>query len=119
MSHQRPQVVVVIARCRHRAENFGIRLEEKSGGQWEADWAFPIGEASAKREGYNQTRVAGSFAIGRDFPGCPSCESNSFFKCSCGKIACWDEARQVTCPWCRQVIQLSGAIDSLDAGADR
>lgn len=118
MTYQHPQVVVVISRCRKSAENFGIRIEQKMTDKWIADWAFAIKEDTAKREGYDQTQISGIFEIDAKYPGCPYCKSNSFFKCSCGKVACWDNIERVTCPWCRQMIHLTARIESLDAGSD-
>ena len=84
-----------------------------------ADWAFATKEASARREGYDQTKVVGTFEVDTGYPGCPYCRAPSFFKCSCNRVACWDEAKQVICPWCHQTIQLTTTIESLDAGGDR
>lgn len=118
MNPQRPQAVVVMSRCRHSAELFGIRIENKID-KWTADWAFATKDASARREGYDQTRITGKFGVDAEYPGCPHCAARSFFKCNCGKVACWDESRQVKCPWCHQTIQLTTQIESLDAGGDR
>jgi hypothetical protein len=118
-----PNVVVVIARCRTSGSGniFGIRVEEKGQSQWIADWAFPIQEKKASKEGYANSRICGSFGIDPAlYPGCPYCHAPGFLKCGCGKIACWDgESRVVTCPWCGAKGELGGAIESLNAGNDR
>jgi hypothetical protein len=113
-------VVIVLARCAHSREPFGIRMEEKSRGQWTADWAFSMEEGTAKREGYDRTAISGVFSTADTYPGCPTCRSRRFFKCGCGKVCCWDgERRTVTCSWCGTTGILSGSIDRLNAGGDR
>jgi hypothetical protein len=117
MTYQHLQVAVIMSRCRRDSRDFGIRLEHKTEGKWIADWAFGIEAAAAKREGYDQTTISGIFEVDAKYPGCPYCESSSFFKCDCGKVACWDQNEYVTCPWCRQSIQLTARIESLDVAA--
>ena len=116
-----PNVVVVLARCRITRQLFGIRIEEKYPTQWLADWAFSIHEKQAKKEGYGNSQIRGSFGVDMAvYPGCPNCQAPGFFKCSCGKLGCWDgESRTVTCPWCGARIELGGSIDALSAGGDR
>ncbi|MUG96837.1 hypothetical protein F7734_32650 [Scytonema sp. UIC 10036] len=118
MAH--PKVVIVMARCSHSKQGFGIRVEEKSSQHWVADWAFAIKEAAAKREGYDRSEIAGSFEIDAAYPGCPHCEESSFVKCgSCGKVACWDGKRTThTCPWCGCKTEISGSIKNLSVGKD-
>ena len=115
------RVVVALARCRSSKNTFGIRVEEKSKAQWIADWAFSISENKALKEGYDRTEIRGSFAIDADrYPGCPHCHASAFFKCGCGKLACWDgENRQLTCPWCGTKGEIKGLIESLNIGNDR
>ena len=69
-----PKVVIIMARCSHSKQSFGIRLEEKLTSQWMADWAFPIKEVAAKREGYDKSEIAGSFSVDDAYPGCPHCK---------------------------------------------
>jgi TerY-C metal binding domain len=115
-----PNVVIVIGRCSRNQQRFGIRFEQKGRNQWDADWAFKINESAAKRERYDQSEISGLFSFGAAFPGCPYCGSMSFYKCGCGKIACWDAvASAVTCPWCRSTGKLGGAVESLGVGRDR
>ena len=117
---QLPNVVVVLARCAGTRQPFGIRFEEKGSGQWIGDWAFVLQEASAKREGYDRSSIAGTFGFAGTYPGCPSCRVRSFFKCSCGKVSCWNgEQRTVTCAWCSCTVELSDSIASLSVGGDR
>lgn len=117
-----PNVVIVLARCSRDGQPYGMRVEEKSPGQWYIDWAFPIQDAVAGREGYGSNEIRGSFAIEQPgFPGCPHCGGPSFFKCGCGKMTCWDgSSRSVTCRWCGGAGELSsGSIESMDSGGDR
>lgn len=113
-------IVIVMSRCSRSKGGFGIRLEHQSSNQWLATWAFAIKEGIAKKEGYDKSPISGSFALQATYPGCPHCQATGFFKCSCGRVACWNqESRTVTCPWCGQSGELSGELTSLDAGTDR
>lgn len=99
----RLNVTIVVARCIKTKEGFGIRFEEKSLGEWVADWAFPLKDNEAKREGYTYGQVKGTFGFDSSYPGCPYCKHPTFFQCggSCRKIVCWDGiSRTNTCPWC-------------------
>ena len=113
-------VVIVMAKCTASAALFGMRLERKEGSQWALTWAFPMKEGKAKREGFDQSKVKGSFVLDATYPGCPHCGSKSFYRCGCGKVGCWDGVtRTVKCHWCKEEGELSGELDSLDAGGDR
>jgi hypothetical protein len=112
-------VVIVLARCRRSGQLYGLRFQEKSHGRWVADWAFPLKERTAKREGFERGEIRGDFVFEASYPGCPSCGAVSIFRCSCGKVACWDtEVKRVTCPWCRQPGTLAGTVDRLAGGGD-
>jgi TerY-C metal binding domain len=119
MADQHPKVVVIMSRCRTTGGNFGIRAEVRRESLWIANWAFAISAESSKREGYDRTTIRGEFELEPMYPGCPYCSSSSFFQCSCGRIGCWDQSERVTCPWCKESIQVSGRIESLEAGSDR
>jgi hypothetical protein len=113
-------IVIAMGRCSQSKQGFGIRFERREANQWQATWAFGMKETVAKKEGYEKTEMNGSFAVDEAFPGCPHCAAHSFFRCGCGKLACWNgESRTVTCPWCGRTGELSGEITSLDGGADR
>ena len=113
-------IVIVTGRCAKSKQCFGIRLERRAAKQWGANWAFALKEIEAKKEGYDKTRVRGTFVIEQGYPGCPHCRAAAFFLCECGKVGCHDgESKTVVCPWCGQEGILSGTIDSLDAGTDR
>ena len=118
MAHT-PRVVIVLGRCGRTNGLFGIRFEEAGRDHWAGDWAFHVRERTAKREGYDEGEVAGSFSFAPGYPGCPGCGGRSLFRCACGKVACWDgESRQVRCPWCGQSGLLEGVVDRLTTGRD-
>lgn len=115
----RLNVVIVLGRCRSQGALFGIRFEECGHCHWIGDWAFAIRERTAKRERYDSGEIAGSFEFSPVYPGCPDCGSKCLFRCSCGKVACWDgESRQVKCPWCKQMGLLEGSVDHLSIDQD-
>jgi len=112
-------VVIVLARCAHRLQCFGIRFEEHEPNQWFADWAFPLKGETAKREQYDQMRISGTLSFAPAYPGCPFCEAQSMFQCHCGGNACWNRRPKVRCPWCGEVVLLTQQVESLIAGTDR
>ena len=112
------EVVIVMARCQRNRQAFGIRFEQ-SGGQWIGDWAFALKESAAKREGYDRSRIAGEFGFAATYPGCPHCRNPEIVRCGCGKVACWDTAPSVVCPWCGVASRVEGVIEALEAGGDR
>jgi hypothetical protein len=121
-----PKVAIVMARCSHSKQSFGIRLEEKISGNWLADWAFPLKESTAKKEGYYNNQIIGSFSIDPAYPGCVYCERKNFCLCSgsqlspCNKVGCAGEQESnYTCPWCGAKSKIEGLIQSLDSGTDR
>ena len=112
-------VVIVLSRCSRSRQPFGIRFEEKGRNCWIADWAFPLKETTARREGYDRGEIAGSFTFDPAFPGCPSCRASSFFKCgACGKVNCWANETVITCSWCGNRGGIEGQVDRLGAGGD-
>lgn len=120
----KPNVVIVIAKCSHNKKCFGILFEEKSQNKWVGDWSFPIEETSAKNEGYDRVEIKGEIFLDSNYPGCPRCphcNAKSFFNCSCCKVACWNgEDRTVTCPSCGRTMKLQiGGLRRLKAGEDR
>ncbi len=128
------KVVIVLAQCSQSHQFFGIRFEERQSNRlrsflsaftidrtdWFGSWAFRINEQSAKKEGYDRGEIRGTINFELGYPGCPYCSGKSTFKCSCGKVACWDgENNFVKCPWCGVAGELSGQIESLSSGGDR
>ncbi len=113
-------VVIAMGRCSEAKQAYGIRFERQGANQWLATWAFPIKEALAKKEGYEETRMDGQFSLDSAFPGCPHCTARGFFLCGCGKLACWaGEEKRFTCPWCGRSGELTGEITSIDGSGDR
>jgi len=121
MKEKKPNVVIVAARCSHKKESFGIRLEEKDRKIWVADWAFPIKASTSCKEKYDTNKISGNIVFDTQYPGCPYCESKGIFLCGyCNKTACFDgKTESVVCPWCNKKLKLRGQIESLNAGGDR
>lgn len=94
---------VVVARCMHSKQPFGIRMEKQSDA-WHCTWAFKINEKSAKNEGYDTVMVSGRVELDEEYPGCPYCGAMGWFSCGgCGNITCYSgESDIVTCSWCNQ-----------------
>lgn len=122
-----PNVVIIMARCSQTKQSFGIRLEERSSSCWIADWAFPIQELTAKKEGYGNIEISGSFSVDAAYPGCPHCQRRSYCLCGgnsfskCNKVGCDDEEEnnKYSCPWCNKKVVIDGSITSLTVGGDR
>lgn len=115
-----PEVVIVLARCSVDRQGFGMRYARLDSRVWSLTWAFAIKERVASREGYDRTTIRGEFVTSSEYPGCPHCGRGAFFRCGCGRVACWDgESRSVTCPWCGSTGELSGVLSSLEGGGDR
>jgi hypothetical protein len=117
---QLANVVIVISHCNRTRESFGIRFEEKVEGEWAADWAFPVREALAKKEGYDQATIGGIITRDYEYPGCPYCKNDSFFQCGgCDKVSCYNSSFSVsTCGWCGNRGPVEGSIKKLKAGGD-
>ena len=112
-------VAIVLARCQKTPAEFGLRFEKNADTSY-GDCALLLKPGTAKREGYGETRLTGSFEFANTYPGCPGCSNQSAFLCSCGKVGCWDgHLKTVTCPWCSQTVMLEGRITNLLAGQDR
>lgn len=115
-----PQAAVVLARCGSTPVVFGIRMQHDGSAAWLATWAFAISAARATREGYTQTKLAGSFVLATQYPGCPGCGSVSFAQCfTCKALGCWSGVdRNWKCPTCGDVITLNSTISEMKAGSD-
>lgn len=104
-----------MAKCRHSKRALGIRVEKRDKG-WCLTWAFRIDEKAAVREGFEKTKISGSFYLDDEFPGCPYCGNMDFIHCHCGKITCYDEG-EAECAWCETKSNpVSGSTIELDAG---
>ncbi len=118
---QLANVVIVMSRCCRTREGFGIRFEEKVRGQWSADWAFPVKETLAKKEGYDRAVIKGMIMLDEEYPGCPYCKNDSAIHCPrCDKVSCYDQRSSVsTCGWCGLRGQVGGSsAGELKGGGD-
>jgi hypothetical protein len=113
-------VAIAVARCTHSRSHFGVRIELKAISTWVADWAFALKESSARKEGYDRTRIEGRFCIGDAYPGCPFCSARSLVQCECGRVSCLADNSTVSrCPWCGHEGHAGGQASSLGVGSDR
>lgn len=108
------EATVVMAKCTHSRECFGIRTEKK-GGAWHQTWAFKLSPQAASREGYAEEPVSGRIIVDDEYPGCPYCKAMGWFNCGrCGKLTCHNGRESfVTCAWCGNSGNTSAA-DSFD-----
>lgn len=120
---QLSNVTIVMVRCTHTRQPYGIRFEELSRGNWVGNWAFAIREDRANREGYDRGEIKGSFGFSEGYPGCPHCQASNVVKCGkCGQLSCWDtRSNTMVCPYpnCGNRGEISGSFDRLSAGGDR
>jgi len=115
-----PNVKILVSKCVRTKKLYGMRMEETSRNYWNIDWAFPLSDYTASVEKYTDSTVTGSFNLDKRYPGCPHCGNISFYRCICGKIACWDGiSKSVTCPYCNNTGDLMGVITELKTGGDR
>lgn len=120
MKPKRVKAGVVAATCQSTGKGFCIRLEETSEHRWEADWAFAIETARAKREGYAGFSANGEIQFGLAYPGCPHCSAPSLVVCHCGGVTCHKvEARTSKCPNCGQKGDVGGVVRSIKVAGDR
>ena len=118
---------IIMVKCGKNNQTYGIRVE-KYCNQWMSTWAFPIDEDKAKREGFDRNKIKGTFRPTEDYPGCPYCGTNNLLQCECGKMLCYNGAKNITssfnndyqgnegnntpkfvntpikCPWCYTII---------------
>jgi len=109
----------VTARCLSTSTVFGIRMQHDGASTWKATWAFEITPERAAREGYDE-RLAGSFDLAPEYPGCPGCGHPSYVQCNvCKTLGCWSGVREYWgCPACGQGGVVQGRISEMSAGAD-
>jgi hypothetical protein len=118
---QMPNVVIIMSHCSRSRESFGIRFEEQGRGMWVADWAFPVRDTLARKEGYDHAEIKGTFAFDGKYPGCPYCGSISLIFCPrCERVSCYDgKSANVSCGWCSFSSQIGGSsVGGLKAGGD-
>lgn len=103
-----PEATVAICKCKETHKSYGVRFEKLSDGHWKYTWAFPIKEAAAKREGYDNTIIDGFIEPDNNYPGCPYCGAMHFVICECGKLNCnIGVGNTFTCEWCGTTGELS------------
>lgn len=116
------EATVALCKCGRAHKTYGVRFEKVGRKSWEYTWAFPVREATAKREGYDETAIVGTIEPREDYPGCPYCGANSFVICgSCGKLNCNTGSRLFSCGWCGVHGIVSGGYDGsgIRSGGDR
>ena len=108
---------IALCKCKEGKRTYGVRFE-RMGGSWKYTWAFPVKEASARRENYDKTKIVGDLVEDENYPGCPYCRTKDFVICQCGKLSCRNGTEtKFTCNWCG----LTGTLGSYDGsgfGAD-
>ena len=113
--------VIVLCKCTTNHKTFGMRSEKVGYNHWNVNWAFPIKEAAAAREGYDKSSIGGSIEYDADYPGCPYCGSVVFARGGqCGRLTCNNFAfGTATCEWCGAQGQI-GAYngEKITAGMD-
>lgn len=104
-----PEARIVLCKCQESRKMFGIRMEQCEN-YWNATWAFPMKEATARRENYDETEISGAIRFLEEFPGCPYCHTHRFVVCgTCGKMNCNSGVKGMfTCEWCGAQGELSG-----------
>lgn len=108
---------IALCKCKEGKRTYGVRFE-KTGEDWKYTWAFPVKEASAKREGYDQTKIIGNISPTADYPGCPFCKTKCFVICSCGKLNCNNGTGSIfTCDWCGASGRLTEGYDGSGFGS--
>jgi len=90
--------LIVSAKCSKTTHSFCIRFQNREN-NYLADWAYVLKGENA-HEDVNE-KTSGNFNLSPDYPGCPHCRANSFFRCGCGELCCWSGASQETCPTCK------------------
>lgn len=93
--------MVIMASCQKTGKPFGIRTE-KQGKDYVMNWAFTLKEGASKREGFENNKVKGNIFMDDEYPGCPHCESMSWFQCGrCAHFVCMKgDEKIVKCPDC-------------------
>ena len=112
------EATVVLSKCSSHNRTFGMRIERR-GGDWISTWAFKIDDSKAKKEGFDKTKIKGSFAFDPEYPGCPYCGTYGFVQCgTCGKLSCMTaEATSVRCHWCNTLMTGFESSDSFEVSS--
>jgi uncharacterized protein YegL len=111
----------VLAYCSADNIPFAIRFEKNNENIWEAQSAFKLSPKQSKTGYKNSNALSGSFSIGTNYPGCPSCGDGSFFLCNCGTVNCQGSVKSeegnkmlAYCVVCENADYLEGTIESLN-----
>ena len=116
-----PEARIALCKCKESKKTYGIRMEKTEWG-WNCTWAFPISEASAKREGYDATVLKGMIGDAPEYNGCPYCRTKLFVVCAeCQKLNCQIiTGSRFTCEWCGCTGYLSDYDGAgIQSGSDR
>lgn len=120
MKNEFNDALILLAKCAESHKTYGIRVE-RQGDKFVATWAFPIKEASAKREDYDKTTIRGIIHFSDEYPGCPYCGAKSGLTvCDCGHLGCTIVKDGVyTCEWCGATGRISAYTgEDIKAGMD-
>lgn len=94
------EAAIVLAKCTQAHKTYGMRAEKAASGGWLINWAFPIKDDVAKREGYDRTTIKGNIQISEEYPGCPYCNQTPVTLCICGHLNCTHTKDKVLkCEW--------------------
>lgn len=110
---------IALCKCKEGKKAYGVRFE-KTGKGWKYTWAFPVKEDTAKREGYDETKILGDIGPDANYPGCPFCRAKYFVICSCGKLNCNninDPNANFKCEWCGAAGRVVGGYDGSGFGS--
>ena len=113
MRHPKKDMMVVMATCYRAKRPWGITIEKK-GRHCEFQWAFPLAQDKARREGFDRNSFSGEVQFAGEYPGCPYCGSTGFFQCGkCNAVTCLpeDAGSKVTRPACGTPLTLETGRD--------
>ena len=116
--------MVVKTMCSVKKKPFAIVFVQRDNNAWEAQDSFKLSEERAKK-GFGQGALEGDILTGVDFRGCPYCEDDSFFLCSCNTLNCLGakevkEGKDINayCGNCNSWGYLADNIEKLNAFGD-
>lgn len=125
---QPPNVIMAICRCNRTKEAFVINFERKKRNKWVATTGMTISEQRVN----GALRIASASypmkSIDISHFGCPLCGANTFVKCGCSRLTCWNqrgtwgsmfaERRLWTCAWCGATGNPTPGNFSISGGTD-
>lgn len=108
------KAMVILIKCSKYKRCFGARTQLMEDGDWWRTWAFPIGEDTASKEGFDKENIKGNLYTTEEYPGCPYCGTNRFVQCNkCGKLTCWNGENSIICEWC------GNTLDNIEIAQDK